>query len=520
MKPIKSISFDSTRQFPKLFLDYINGEPKLNEFYGNKPNLISFKKQIELKKTFPDKNRSALLSHLKKQYKNIDISDPQKESIELLKDPKTFTVVTGHQLNIFTGPLYFVYKILSAIKLSQELKKEYTQYNFVPVYWMASEDHDFEEIQFFNYRENKYSWESDQNGAVGRFNLNGIDSFLTSLDVDDQWKEFYSNSSSLSEAHIKLVSHLFREFNIVILDADSDELKKLFSESVIKDLNENLTSNNVEKSSQKLESLNYKIQVNSRLCNYFVLDKDRFRLEKDGDGYFIEDFKGKRQEINIEELIKESPQEISPNVITRPIYQEIILPNLAYIGGPGELSYWLQLKSAFESLEVDFPILMPRFSASIFSQKSLKKLAKINAKAEDIFRDKRALQLELLERSGVFNDNKRKDWVQKIEDLFSNIESDISEIDKTLIPSVRGRKVKTLKELSKLVKKKETAIIRSEELLNARLDYVIAEVFPKESFQERHNNVLQYIEQNPDFLNELFNSLGSMFEFKHYLLEE
>ena len=214
------ISYRDTNYFNSLFCDYIEGSNDLRTFYNNKPNLESFKSQILLKKeNFNKSDRLTLKDVLVKQYSDINISDELKQSINSIADEDTFTVTTGHQLCLFTGPLYFLYKIISTINLTEELKVKYPKFNFIPVYWMATEDHDFEEIRSFKYNDENIRWESDQNGEVGKFLTSNLkptlDKFsqllpnnINSNKLVKLFEESYIKSKDLSEATRKLVHEL------------------------------------------------------------------------------------------------------------------------------------------------------------------------------------------------------------------------------------------------------------------------------------------------------------------------
>lgn len=163
--PSQTLELKAVGAFPKLFLDYITKNETLATFYNQFPDIEGFRKAIQ-SRNFTQEKRQTLVSALEKQYSNLD----SKPDFSILLDDNTFTVTTGHQLNIFTGPLYVIYKIVTIINLAKRLKTEFPDYNFVPVYWMASEDHDFEEISVFNLFGKNYKWETTQKGAVGRMN--------------------------------------------------------------------------------------------------------------------------------------------------------------------------------------------------------------------------------------------------------------------------------------------------------------------------------------------------------------
>ena len=270
---VHHIPFKATGYFSQLICDYLDKKPELSEFYGNFPDLEGFKNLLESKKTaFSALSRQLLSDALKQQYINTIISDEAAQNLELLLNENTFTVTTGHQLNIFTGPLYFLYKIVTAINLADRLKKEFPQQNFVPVYWMATEDHDFEEIQYFNVDNTKISWSTESGGAVGRLKTSGFDAVFnefssilgTSKNADatrELFKNACLNNDNLVEATRFLVNELFGVYGLVIVDGDDVKIKKQFAPFVKQELLQNTSFNMVSKTDQLL-STEYKIQVN------------------------------------------------------------------------------------------------------------------------------------------------------------------------------------------------------------------------------------------------------------------
>jgi bacillithiol biosynthesis cysteine-adding enzyme BshC len=292
------ISYRDTNYFNSLFCDYIEGADDLTPFYNNKPSLESFNNQILSKKeNFKKADRLTLRDVLVKQYSDINISDELKHSINSIADEDTFTVTTGHQLCLFTGPLYFLYKIISTINLTEELKVKYPKFNFIPVYWMATEDHDFEEIRSFKYKDQNIKWESDQNGEVGKFLTSNLkptlDKFsqllpnnINSNKLVKLFEESYIKSKDLSEATRKLVHELFQKYKLVILDSNERELKKIFSPIIKNELINNLIFNNSLKTIDDLKNKKYKAQVNPRKINLFYLSKGlRNRIINHKDGF-------------------------------------------------------------------------------------------------------------------------------------------------------------------------------------------------------------------------------------------
>ncbi len=178
--PTDCISYQQSGYFSALINDYLNEKPELKALYHRFPNLENFKLQLEEKRNnfnYKDNGklkREDLVSVLEKQYQSIVASETTLNNIKLLNNLNTFTMTTGHQLNLFTGPLYFLYKIVSTINLCKELKSEFPEHDFVPIYWMATEDHDFEEINYFNFKHKKISWTRESIGPVGRLSSDGL----------------------------------------------------------------------------------------------------------------------------------------------------------------------------------------------------------------------------------------------------------------------------------------------------------------------------------------------------------
>ena len=240
--PSDCIPFRETGYFSSLICDYLEESSQLRPFYNRFPNIENFKAQISEKKlSFNNTSRNVLVSSLKKQYRGFNVSKETTSNIESLTNDNTFTITTGHQLNLFTGPLYFFYKIITTINLCKDLKKHYPENHFVPVYWMATEDHDFDEINFFNYQGKKDQWTKATSGAVGEVDLNGLDdvykAFSVALGLGKNaeslkalFTEAYLNHKTLAEASRYLVNELFSKFGLVIIDGNDADLKRLIIE--------------------------------------------------------------------------------------------------------------------------------------------------------------------------------------------------------------------------------------------------------------------------------------------------
>ncbi|WP_298497931.1 bacillithiol biosynthesis cysteine-adding enzyme BshC [uncultured Algibacter sp.] len=500
------IAFSKTGYFSSLICDFLDEKKELSPFFNRFSKLENFKAQISQKKeSFSVENRNTLVTVLKKQYQNIETTQLTKNHIDSLNSVNTFTITTGHQLNLFTGPLYFLYKIVSAINLSKALKSEYPEQDFVPVYWMATEDHDFEEINYFNFKGKKFQWNKDASGAVGELSTEGLDEVLDFFSKDlgatsnaesikRLFKNAYLNHNNLADATRFLANELFKDYGLVIIDANDSELKRLFTPFVEDEIFNKTSFTTVTKTNDRLSSVSedYKIQVNPREINLFYLEKKlRERIVLEDETYKVLNTDIVWTKADIKKVIKAYPERFSPNVIMRPLYQEVILPNLCYIGGGGELAYWMQLKDYFDEVEIPFPILLLRNSVLIQTKKQEEKLSKLNISIQDLFLKKDSLiNKKVREISNIDIDFS----VQKkhLKTQFDNLYKLAEQTDKSFLGAVKAQETKQLKGLDKLEKRLLKA--QKKKLSNevARMAELQNELFPNGSLQERNTNFSEF----------------------------
>ncbi|MCU0443813.1 MAG: bacillithiol biosynthesis cysteine-adding enzyme BshC [Microscillaceae bacterium] len=521
------IDFEQTNAFSTLFLDYIQGNEKLKPFYGLYPNPQNFRPQIDSKKKstigVSSHTRQILQKSLIRQYQNI--AHKPSPQIELLTNPSTFTVTTGHQLSLFTGPLYFIFKIITTINLANELKKLYPEYNFVPVYWMASEDHDFAEINHFHLFGKTLTWLTEQKGAVGRFKTEGIAQIFAELnDKLPIFEQAYLQNNNLAEATRYLVNELFGKYGLVCIDGDDRELKSLFAEVMHKELfsnNAKTAFELVKQSSQLLENQGFKTQVTPREINFFYLEnglRERIVVDESNQKFAVLNTSLQFTSQELEKIIAESPEKFSPNVILRPLYQEYILPNLAYIGGPGELAYWLQLKGVFDNYRVPFPILMPRNFGMIVNKPNLKKITKLGIEIQDLFLNELALKEKFVQANSQ-NQVDLTAQTAQITTAFEQISQQANLIDKTLEGFVGAELQKNLKSVENIEKRLKKA---EEQKLETEIKQLLGlkeKLFPQGELQERYDNFLNFYLNQPDILA-MFLKEYNPFLFKMYIFQE
>ncbi|MFK8059310.1 MAG: bacillithiol biosynthesis cysteine-adding enzyme BshC [Polaribacter sp.] len=514
-----NILFQKTGFFSKTMQDYLEQKETIKSFYNNFPNSVGFHNQIEEKqKSFRLQSRLVLVDALKNQYRNFTVSDKTSENIDSLKLQNTFTVTTGHQLNLFTGPLYFLYKIISTINLCDELSEKFPEQNFVPIYWMATEDHDFDEINYFNFDGKKVQWNREDGGAVGRFSTDGLEDvyqvFSNHLGnsknaayLKKLFSDGYLKHKNLADATRFIANELFKEYGLIILDGDDTKLKELFA-PIIKDELENQTSfKTVSKTILNLEK-NYKIQVNPREINLFYLgDNFRERILFEDGIYKVNNTEITFSKGDILKEVDENPKAFSPNVIMRPLYQEVILPNLCYIGGGGEMAYWLELKDYFDEVEIPFPILLLRNSVQILSTKQQKKLDNLKISHEELFMN----QHKLLSKKVVENSDIKIDFNEKIQYLkkqFSELQEVAKKTDVSFLGAVNAQEKKQIKGLENLQKRLLKSEKKRQNDLVERITELHNAILPNQSLEERQRNFSEYyLEYGNSFIENLKETL-------------
>ncbi len=500
-----TIPLADTKAFSSFFLDYIQQKETLQPFYHHYPTPENFKSQIEEKsRAFSQSHRDTLVSVLNHQYEGLSVNDAVSANISSLTSPQTLTVTTGHQLNIFTGPLYFIYKIVTVINACRKLKEIYPAHNFVPVYWMASEDHDYDEIKYFRLYNKKYVWETDQRGAVGRFVTKGFDKIIGEMPGDvTVFRDAYLKNKTLATAVRHYVNALFGDQGLVVIDPDDRRLKAQFAPVMEEDIFNNTTVRQVTSTNNALTELGYKTQVYCRDINFFYLeDNVRARIEKRDDRYAVVDTDLAFSSGQLKEMIRESPERFSPNVILRPLYQEWILPNLAYVGGPAENVYWLQLKGVFDHYKLPFPMLMPRNFALIVDHAINRKLEKTGLDLPLFFEGKNVLFNHwILQHSNA--DLTVSSERNTIEGIYEQLKKRASLIDPTLGPFTASEKTRVLNGLEKIERKFLRAEKRRHDDKLRQIEAVKDALFPNGNLQERTDNFLNFYQRDNRFIDKL-----------------
>lgn len=503
MYTLKPVPFAHTSLFGGLFSDYLNQSDNVKAFFSYPPTLTGFK-NILSENSYDTLDRQLLSSILLKQCDKVSNStSATRNNIDLLKQKNAYTLTTGHQLCLFTGPLYFIHKIISVIQLAEKLTKEFPDKYFVPVYWMAGEDHDAEEINHTYVYGNKISWSTEDTGSVGNFNTGGIAPVLEELksllgntthtnDVIELFRKAYLEHNNLNDATRFLVNELFGKFGLVIADGNDIEFKKQFKEEFREDILQQKAFKKVSAAIEKLKSSNYSIQVNPREINCFYMDGAiRSRIEKQDSLYKVVQTNLAFTETEMLELIEQHPEKISPNVVLRPLYQQKILPNIAYCGGPGEIAYWLEYLDMFKSFGIDYPVLVPRNFVSIIDKNVLQKMEKLKMEVTDVFAEEQVLIQNYLASKGITISLSEEK--SEIEDMYAVLLEKAVNIDKTLEASVKAEMQKAVNGISVIEGKLNKALKSKSDTEINQIKTIKNKLFPLQSPQERIENVSSYL---------------------------
>lgn len=486
--------------FSRQDLDLVYHQDRLEEFLNLPFSLADFAEQSRQKlSSYSSESRAILCDVLEKQYARRGLSG-SVESIQRLRSEKAMSVTCGHQLVVFGGPMYLILKTIHVIKLSRILKEKFPDLDFIPVFWMASEDHDFEEAKTVNLFGRGLTWEPEQNqGAVGRIPAITLDRFRQDLHqifeshsdseihklIDDFKGELYA------DAFASFLHALFGQEGLLLLDGDDPELKRLMIPLAEKELNEEFAHFAVQKTNERLLKAGYHLQMHPREINLFFLgDQERIRITREGELYKIGENKTVKRE-ELMRLLEQQPERFSPNVVLRPLYQEMILPNTCYVGGTGELSYWLQLKAVFDEMKLPFPMLQIRNSLFWISPQVFAKMEKYGISSFDLL-----LPEDELKKNFVLKQDLSSLNFDELDRLLGHLNSEIGRLcdagDSSLQRFKEGEQTRLQNQIDQLKAKLIKASKSQHEDAMKAISFVHTKVFPSGKLQERIESVFSF----------------------------
>lgn len=492
-----------TGSFSSLVVDYLDGDDALKPFYNYTPDDEGIKQAIADRAKYPV-NRQVLANTLEQQYRGYDTTEAVQKNLAALEDENTYTICTAHQPNLLTGYLYFIYKIAHAIKLADELNTQYPDKHFVPVYFMGNEDNDLEELGRFNYNGESYIWDGDgQTGAVGRMNTASLKPILDDLyrklgppgehttGLKELLSAAYLAHDTIGAATRYLVNKLFGAYGLIVLDPDEAAFKHEISDVIKDDLLNHTAKGIVGKQAEELEE-HYSSQAYARDINLFYLkDNIRERIERPGDTWAVlnTDISWNKQELLNE--VSEHPERFSPNVILRGVFQERILPNVAFIGGGSEVAYWMELNKLFAHYNTFFPVVVLRQSVLWIEPEYVQLMQKTGLSIEQVFETTDNLcKAYVQEHSG--HDMSTANEQKQFEALLSILRDKAAQIDPTLEQSAEAVLTKINYQLTVLEKKMMRAEKRNHDTGLQRIKKLKEALYPGGSLQERKENFITY----------------------------
>jgi bacillithiol biosynthesis cysteine-adding enzyme BshC len=540
--PYSELQGDETG-FSRLFVDYIENYGRVQPYFS-----ADFRDEKQWRSRLQavlehKRNRSSIVQVLLNQNRDFHCGVRTLANIDLLLNDNTVAIVTGQQVGILGGPLYTMYKTLTALKLAEELSHRFPEYSFVPIFWLEGEDHDIDEVSSFSFLNSSneivrlhYEYDGssgDRNvGAVGSVPLNAsIDSLLDALQqgliptefspkVLDLLRTAYQKEMTFSKAFVHLMNVLLEDSGLIFFDPHNAETKRMLVPVFEHELkNASRTCQLVIDQSELLEQ-QYHAQVKPRAVNLFLFHKNgRYAIEPHAEGFSL---KGARWTASQEEtlnLLHSDPGLFSPNVVLRPICQDSLLPTLAYIAGPSEVSYFAQFKLLYDEFGIPEPIIYPRASVTIVEERIQKIMDKYGLRVNDFFSDIELLKGRIATSISDF----------KTDDLFSNTEGTIAEsltslkgglasIDPTLVPALENSLSKIHTLLTVLKEKTYAAQKRQHEIVLRQLEKAASSVFPRSTLQERELNIVYFLNKyGMEFLRWLRGEL-TIDKFAHQVI--
>lgn len=511
---IDCIPHKATGFFSGLNIDYLEQKERLHPFYKFTPDDQGLDEAIRVRAQFPV-DRKALVSILRKQYEGYTLPPILDQHIDSLQEDSTFTVCTAHQPNLLTGYLYFIYKIIHAVKLASHLQNRHPEKKFVPVFYIGSEDNDLEELGVFRYNGTRFRWQTHQTGAVGRMTTADLRPLLRELLAQlgppgipaDQLKEMilaaYESQPDMAAATRYIVHALLGRYGVVVINPDDRELKKLFVPLLKAELLQPLAHELVREPSEILNQ-HYKAQAFARPINLFYLkDNQRERIEQTGNGWKVLHSSQHWDKEALLTEIEQHPERFSPNVILRGLFQESILPNVAFIGGGSEVAYWLQLMPLFDHYQVFFPALVLRQSVLWMEKNAVALQEKTGLNNEALFQPTEQLVRDFVHRH-TQNDLRLNDIRQQLQPVMEQLKAKATSVDRTLKASTEAALVKMRYQVEVIEKKMMRAEKKNMCNRLTQLYTLKKQLFPNNSLQERYETFMPYfLEYGPAYFDTL-----------------
>lgn len=497
------LDYASTGAFGGWVTDYLRAAPALQAFYRHPPNLQGLREAVATRR-MAQPDRALLCQAIRATHASMPLTSAQQSNLEALTSPNTFTICTAHQPNIFSGYLYFIYKILHAIRLADDCARDMPDCRFVPVFWMGSEDNDLDELGQIRWYGQKLVWQTKQTGAVGRMVVDaalqqligqmagtiGVEPF--GKDIIHILQDAYPKGITIAEATTRFIQHLFADYGLLVLQPDQPALKRVMVPVFRKELESQVSHGLVAPVATAMDAI-HKAQLHPREVNLFWIDDAvRGRIIPDGDRFLVDGTSLSFTKDEILRRVEDEPEKFSPNVVLRGLYQETVLPGIAFIGGGSEVAYWLELKTLFDHFEVPYPVVLLRNSFLLLDAADRRQLLAMGLSWTDLFTSTR----QLLDTHARQYSDQRLDMEPELEAAaryYAALGHRARALDPTLEGHVQSIAQKAIHRLRGLEAKMLRAERRKHSEWSQKLERLHARLFPNGSLQERHDNIIPYL---------------------------
>lgn len=525
---------------PKSFIiDYLDGR-NLTKFlpfhFSDFDAYQKIAKQLS-HRSFP---RKLISEALLEQNKLFDSGDLTLDNIESLKDSESFVVVGGQQTGLFGGPLYTLYKAITVIKLADSLSKK-TGRIVLPIFWMASDDHDFAEVNHINLlslsgQVEQISYSGEDNGKIPisarnlstdiEDNFQLLKSHLPETEfrtsILDRLESAYQKNNYFADSFAIWLQHVLRDYGLIVINPSDKKFKQIAIPLFQKEIEEESpVSKAVMDQTEALVKLGYtpQLQLKGGLLNLFYHNPEREIIAISNGNLVFKDSQKQYSKSELVQILCEHPEQFSPNAALRPLFQDTLFPTLAIVLGPSELAYFAQLKKAYDCMDVIMPIAFPRTSVTLIEPKTEKILRKYHLTIQDIFQQRTRIINLVAEREipkSMFSSI--DDGEKVVAKIWQELVEIANQFDQNLKKPAEIAKGRSANQFDFLRKKLMQAARQKDETLKSQMQKLVNSVYPNNAPQERVFNLLPfYVRYGEQFIKILFEQID-IFNSNHQLI--